>query len=213
MNPLSDKTDARWARTRQRLLDGGREAFAQRGVEAATVLEIVRAAGVSQPSFYNHFATKDALALEIAADYFRRDQQAKQAVFAAVKDPAEAIAINIRQTLDIAITDPVVAWVLVRSETLRDLLISSEHDPLADMIRSGVAQERFCIDDAQITALVIRSAALGVVQSVLKKAAGQNATECFQELVLRMLGLSPDECRAVVQRARLYPQQELTSVA
>ena len=65
-----DKADARWARTRERLLEGGRKAFAESGVEATTVLEIVRAAGVSQPSFYNHFATKDELAREITAEFF-----------------------------------------------------------------------------------------------------------------------------------------------
>ncbi len=45
------KTDARWAKTRKKLLDGGRQVFADQGVEATSVLGIVRAANVLQPSF------------------------------------------------------------------------------------------------------------------------------------------------------------------
>ena len=91
----ADKADARWARTRHRLLEGGRRAFAEAGVEATTVLEIVRAAGVSQPSFYNHFESKGELAREITAEFFRNDRQQKLAVFEQIADPAEAIASTI----------------------------------------------------------------------------------------------------------------------
>jgi AcrR family transcriptional regulator len=195
------KQDARWARTRQKLLEGGRTAFAHCGVEGATVLDIVRAAGVSQPSFYNHFKTKDELAREIAAEYFRRDSRVKRAVFDAVDDPAEAIAINIEQTLSIATNDPVIAWALVRSESLRNLMISGKTDPLVEMINAGVASDRFVVSSAATLALTIRGAALALVQELLNGTADENACRCFQELVLRMLGLSPQESAAVALRA------------
>ena len=60
------KQDPRWEKTRLALLEGGRRVMARKGVDAATVLEIVKAAGVSQPSFYNHFASKEELAQAIA---------------------------------------------------------------------------------------------------------------------------------------------------
>ena len=72
------------------------------------MLEIVRAAGVSQPSFYNHFDSKDELAREMAAEFFRKDRRVKLAVFKAIDDPAEAIAINVFHTLSIATDDPVI---------------------------------------------------------------------------------------------------------
>ena len=77
MKDPKDKPDARWLRTRQQLIKGGRKVFSEQGVEAASVLDIIRAAGVSQPSFYNHFASKDELAREIAAEFFLRDKQAE----------------------------------------------------------------------------------------------------------------------------------------
>jgi AcrR family transcriptional regulator len=202
MEASKDKGDARWTRTRQRLLDGGRQAFAERGVEATSVLEIVRAAGVSQPSFYNHFESKDELAGEIAAEFFRKDRQAKLAIFEEVDDSAEAIAINVFHTLSIATDDPVIAWTLIKSETLRALIISSNNDPLADMIKTGIEQGRFSASNPHTVALAIRGGALAVMQDILNSTADDDACGCFQELVLRMLGLPPGESAEVVKRAQ-----------
>ncbi|MDP6437885.1 MAG: TetR/AcrR family transcriptional regulator [Gammaproteobacteria bacterium] len=201
MSTPRDKADARWARTRERLLEGGREAFAANGVEATTVLEIVRYAGVSQPSFYNHFESKHELAREIASEFFRKDRQTKQLIFEQIDDPAVAIAINIGQTLSIAMTDPVIGWTLVKSETLRELVVSSSADPLVEMISAGVSKGRFCVDSAHTVALVIRGATLAVVQDMLSGTADDDASAYFQILVLRMLGLSAAESNKVVARA------------
>ena len=208
-----DKADARWARTRERLLDGGRKAFAEAGVEATTVLEIVRAAGVSQPSFYNHFATKDELAREITAEFFRNDRLEKIAVFEEIGDPAEAIAINIDHTLSIATADPVIAWTLIKSRTLRDFVISSKTDPLVEMIKTGVEKGRFQTESPHTIALAIRGAALALMQDILNGTADDNASACFQELALRMLGLSPEESAEVAARSRQRIKQGLGEVA
>jgi len=202
MTATAEKSDARWARTRQRLIEGGRRVFAEAGVDGATVLEVVRAAGVSQPSFYNHFASKDELALEIATDYFRQDVRLKQQVFERLADPAEAIAINVAQTLAIVTEDPVVAWVLVRSESLRHLLVSGDSDSLAAMIQAGNDGGRFDVPDPQTVALCVRGAALAMVQDMLGGSAAQDKTNEFQELVLRMLGLNAADSREVARRAR-----------
>lgn len=202
-NSATQQPDARWSRTRQRLLDGGRKVFAERGVEATSVLDIVREAGVSQPSFYNHFDSKETLAKEITTDYFHRDKRAKQAVFDSVKDPAEAIAINVGQTLAIVNDDPVIAWAIVRSESLRQLVISSDKDPLARMIEIGVAQKRFAVCNKRIVALAIRGGAFAVMQDMLNGNASSCAGADYQELVLRMLGLTAEESTAVVHKANL----------
>lgn len=213
VNASLDKTDARWARTRRRLLEGGRKAFARAGVEATTVQEIVRAAGVSQPSFYNHFTSKDELAREIAADFFRRDRDNKQAVFDRIEDPAVAIAINIHDTLSIASEDPVIAWALIKSESLRDLVISNRADPLVEMINAGADKGRFIITNAQTIALVIRGAALAIVRDLLNEGSQQESVTEFQQLVLRMLGLSPEESTRIVARAEAECRDRNAQVA
>ncbi|MSP02157.1 MAG: TetR/AcrR family transcriptional regulator [Acetobacteraceae bacterium] len=54
------------ARTRERLIASGRIAFARTGYVSASIEEIAEGAGFSKGAFYSNFATKEALALEIA---------------------------------------------------------------------------------------------------------------------------------------------------
>lgn len=198
--PAVAVADPRWERTRRALLDAGRRVFARRGVESATVLEIVRDAGVSQPSFYNHFASKDALVEAIAADLFERDVAYKVEVFKRVADPAEAIAMNARHTLQVARRDPAVAWVMVRSGAMRELRRSAGPDDLVRMIDAGIASGRFSVTDARVAAAVIRGAAYPLLQDILQERAPPDVETQFAELVLRMLGLERAEAGAVAAR-------------
>jgi TetR/AcrR family transcriptional repressor of nem operon len=59
---------------REKILTEGLRVVHQRGFGAASVREIVRAAGVPQGSFTNHFATKEAFGLEVLELYFRQSQ-------------------------------------------------------------------------------------------------------------------------------------------
>jgi len=195
------KPDARWARTRQLLLQGGREVFAEHGVEATSVLDIVRAAGVSQPSFYNHFESKEKLAEEIAAEFFRNYRQVKEDIFESLDDPAEGIAINVLHTLSIVDADPAFAATILKSKSLRELVISGANDPLARMIEVGIAKGRFSQCNSRAVALAIRGGALAVLRDALDGSTDRIAHHEFQQLVLRMLGISAEESFAVVERA------------
>ena len=52
-------------RTRARLFDAALAEFARAGFAGASVAEIARVAGVSRPSFYFHFPTKEHVLLEL----------------------------------------------------------------------------------------------------------------------------------------------------
>jgi AcrR family transcriptional regulator len=193
------KPDPRWERTRRALIDGGRRAMAKKGVEASTVLEIVKEAGVSQPSFYNHFASKDDLAQAIAADFFQSDAVFKSRVFEAVADPAEAIAINARHTLRVATQDPVVAWVVVRSGPGRNLLRIGNADLLVRMINTGIQSGRFRTLNPRVAAAVIRGAAFPLLQNILQGTAPVTVEAEFAEMVLCMLGIEPAEAGRIAR--------------
>ena len=51
--------------TRARLFEAALAEFAKVGFDGASVAEIARAAGVSRPSFYFHFPTKEHVLLEL----------------------------------------------------------------------------------------------------------------------------------------------------
>jgi AcrR family transcriptional regulator len=194
------KQDPRWSRTRKALLQGGRRIMALKGVDAASVSEIVREAGVSQPSFYNHFDSKEALAEAIVADFFQADASTNIRLFEELEDPAEAIAFNARHTLNVATRDPIVAWVLVRAGATRDLLRTSAADDLVKMIESGIAAGRFQATNARTVALVIRGSAISLMQDVLQGSSPVDAERQFAELILRMLGVEAGEAAEIASR-------------
>jgi len=57
---------------RQRLLDSATDLFTQRGYAAATVREIVGAAGVTKPVLYYYFRNKEGIYLELMRQAFAR---------------------------------------------------------------------------------------------------------------------------------------------
>ena len=62
----------RGAGVRPQLGEGALEQFHTRGVRSSSDDDITRAAGVPKGSFYNHFASKDALAVEALQQYQQR---------------------------------------------------------------------------------------------------------------------------------------------
>jgi AcrR family transcriptional regulator len=198
--PESTRTDPRWERTRHALIDAGRRVLARNGAAAATVMEIVREARVSQPSFYNHFASLDALIEAIAADFFEADIAHKVGVFSRAADPAEAIAMNAVHTLRMARTDPAVAWVMVRQGSLQEVGHKRAGDNLVRMINAGLRKGRFRVGDAGVAAAAIRGAACPLLQDMLLDRAPPDVERQFAALLLQMLGLSHREANAVADK-------------
>jgi TetR/AcrR family transcriptional repressor of nem operon len=57
------------ANVRDQLIEGALAVFHARGFNGCSVQEIVEAAGVPKGSFYNHFASKEALGVEVVRAY------------------------------------------------------------------------------------------------------------------------------------------------
>ncbi|MBW2282309.1 MAG: helix-turn-helix transcriptional regulator [Deltaproteobacteria bacterium] len=167
--------------------------MARKGVDAATVLEIVAEADVSQPSFYNHFDSKEALVEAIVREFFDAELTLKERVRKESEDRAESVAANCRRAVRALVADPVVAWVIVRAGNMRNLLRPRIEDPLMREIAEGVETGRFRVGDLRAVTAAIRGAALSVIQDVLEGHAGPEPDARFAELVLRMLGLPPAE--------------------
>ncbi|MGR0221478.1 TetR/AcrR family transcriptional regulator [Agromyces sp. ZXT2-6] len=63
-------TETRRARTRQRLIEHGLDLIERQGYEQTTAAQIAAAAGVTEMTFFRHFATKEQLVLEDPYDPF-----------------------------------------------------------------------------------------------------------------------------------------------
>lgn len=57
-------------RNRRRIVDSASRSFRAKGVDGTGIEEVMRGAGMTHGGFYNHFGSKDALAVEVYRDAF-----------------------------------------------------------------------------------------------------------------------------------------------
>lgn len=86
----SDRFQKRRERTARELLEAARSVLAARGYHGTKVVDIAQAAGVGVGTFYLHYATKEAIFLELVEDTVRRLKTQLDAVRAANPDPLTA---------------------------------------------------------------------------------------------------------------------------
>lgn len=154
----ANRHERRRTRNREAILSAAENLFGARGIEAVSIDEIALAADLAKGTVYNHFADKDALAAEIAAQA-RADGEARVTeVNAGIVDP-------IRRTIRGMLVFARFAW--ERPERARAMmrLNASAADPNAPInagvradVELGLANDAFRGDAASATLLVLGTA-------------------------------------------------------
>ncbi|MGX9943194.1 TetR/AcrR family transcriptional regulator [Bradyrhizobium denitrificans] len=96
------------ARTRAQLIAAASALFARQAVEAVTVDDVIREAGVAKGTFYVHFEDLHALIVSVADELVATIDELLQPVRLSIEDPALRIAYGCSCFIDKALSDP--AW-------------------------------------------------------------------------------------------------------
>lgn len=187
-------------RTRSQLLHAAVRVFVERGIDAATMQEVAQAAEVSNATLYNHFATKAALVEDLASTLAGTLCAAIDESYVHVTDGAERMAIGQRRYIELARESP--AWTLL----LLDVMVAApgvlaliERYPLADL-RIGVRQRKFRVPSEAAALDAITGICSNAMRRVALGGAPANHDIACASLVLRALGVSPEEAAAVAKR-------------
>jgi AcrR family transcriptional regulator len=86
---------------RQRLIDAALRAIQKSHFDKVSVAQIVREAGMSSRSFYDHFASKDDLVAEIVRDQGRRLLDRLREIFRETKDDRARVERAVRAYLEL----------------------------------------------------------------------------------------------------------------
>jgi AcrR family transcriptional regulator len=86
---------------RQRLLDGTLRALQKSPLEKVSVADIVREAGMSSRTFYDHFVSKEDVVAEIVREQGRRLMENLEGIYRDTKDEVERIDRSIHTYLDL----------------------------------------------------------------------------------------------------------------
>lgn len=196
--PEPTRSHRRKAQTRAALIRAAQSFLAQ-GQTNMPVLEITQAADVGLGSFYNHFESKEQLfgaAVEHVLDLLGA---VLDELTSDVDDPAIAFATSFRLTGRFHRREPQLSKVILHSAF--DLL--GAQTGLTPRVRrdiqAGVESGRFTMADVDVAVVCAVGAATFLGQLLHAEPGRDDAetTDRATEALLRMLGVSPDEARAI----------------
>ena len=113
--PPKTRSERRREDTRRRLMKATYEIIAKRGLEGLVIQDITEAADVGYGSFYNHFASKDAIVEAVinASRDYAKEMYRRLGNYAANR--AEAFALEILACLRLSKADKTWGWFTVRT--------------------------------------------------------------------------------------------------
>ncbi|MCW2988980.1 MAG: transcriptional regulator, TetR family [Solirubrobacterales bacterium] len=129
---------------RRRILDGLALALAYHGYEDTKIADIVELAGVSRPTFYEHFESKDSCFSAAYDDGVERLADALRAADGREPDWAARLSVGLRAGLDFLAARPSLAHLLLVESLAARRPARLEHDRmlsrLAQVLRRQAAE-------------------------------------------------------------------------
>jgi len=192
----TERTRARLAAVRERIVDAALAQLAEGGYASASVVAVARRAGVATGSVYRHFPSKG----DLFAEVFRRASQREVDVLRSMTDRGEPVTQRLAAWVDAfvrrALAEPVRAYALIAEPV--DPAVEAERltfrrayaDLFARALRDGVQARQLPALDADLTAAAIVGAlAEALVGPLQRRDAGADALVAgLQTFVLRSVG-------------------------
>lgn len=202
--PAARRGERRRSATRTALLSAAEGLFAVRGADAVTIDEIVARADVAKGSFYNHFASRDDLAREIARTVRDEIETEIAAANAGEPDPAVRMIRAHAVALDYARRRPVRAQAQAR---LHAGAVSAEA-PMNKGVRAdleaGLAAGRFRDITVGAGVIFVLGVALGAMAALQDDPTAERAQALIRDLgpaLLRGLGMDANEAKRLADDA------------
>jgi AcrR family transcriptional regulator len=203
--PLGRRARKR-AETQARLLEAAREVVASMGWGALTIADVTERADVGFGTFYGYFDSKDALFEGLVLDALERLGRANDERTADLDDPAEVIAVAVRQTMDTAVADPTFAAFLVQvGFSGRPELWAALHARMEVDVVRGQERGRFDAGRGALSVHLLGGALLAAMRATV---AGEldASSESVAEAGLVLLGVPADEAAEVAHRPMPAPR-------
>ena len=149
------RTDRRREDTRRRLMKATYEIIAERGFEGLVIQDITERADVGYGSFYNHFASKEAI-VSAAIDAARLHAKTIfERLDGLTADRIEAFATDLRMWFHVSNADRTWGWFMIRVILSAADFRASLAGLIKRALQAGVKDGAFKQDDAEMTHEVI----------------------------------------------------------
>ena len=188
----------RQRRNRDALIAAACEIMTEKGVEAATMLEIAEAADVGAGTVYNYFKSKDDLAIAVLETLMHELGLRIEEVTDTFDDPAQVYAYGIRTVLDTATNDVRWAQMLNRSEVIADALFRMMGPFAIRALRLASQAGRFEVSNADLVWRLTTHALIGASRAITT---GQLPASASDQIIVRLLCMTGIGANAAVELA------------
>ena len=200
----------RQRRNRDALIAAARDIMTEKGVDAATMLEIADRADVGAGTVYSYFRSKDELAIAVLEALMHDLAVRIEAVTNTFTDPAQVYAFGVRTVLDTAIGDVRWAQMLNRSEVIADAMFRVMGPFAIRDLRLASQAGRFAVTDAE---LVWRISTHAIIGAGLAITTGKLPAAAADEIVVRLLCMTGIGQEAAAELARAAPPRPCARTA
>lgn len=186
---------------RRRLIESAILVFAEQGVSAAVIGQVIQTAGVSRGSFYNHFRTNDELCDAVCEDLAVELVAYTENVIAGSTAADAAVALGATTVLAAAQHYPVLGHFMSARSLNAEALMREISDGLIHQLNAGMASGTFVEHDVGLAADLVlgmlRAAMLRLAMRQTAPLAPQDYIRGTVAAILRALGLAPDRAEQV----------------
>lgn len=188
-------------RTRSHLIESAYRVFARKETDAVTIDDIIAEAGVARGTFYNYFQTREDILRAVAASLSDVMNQKIWAQYATIVDPAERMAIGLRQFLHQAMRDSTWGWVIVRIGLVAAPLSETIERGVMSDLEAGIRLQRFQVENMQAAVDLVLGTALMAMRTILEGHTEPKYPEQITKLILKSLGVDNNDAEAISLKA------------
>ncbi len=186
--------------TQRRIHQAAFRLFAEKGTSQVNILDLAQEAGVARGTIYSNIESMESLFEAVAGQLAREMHERIKKSFDALEDPAQRLANGIRLFIRRAHEDSqwgaFIHKFAMSNSSLREMFISQATTDLMNGLSSG----RYKFQQEQLLCVItlISSSVLGSIFLVQEgHRTWRESGSDTAELVLRALGVPPEEARAL----------------
>lgn len=186
---------------RMRLIESALTVFAEKGVDASIIDDVIVAAGVSRGTFYNYFRTNTELLVAVSEALSNEIIHMIESVVGDFSNPVERLACGLRKFMHTVIAHPLFARFIWRAGFHA---YSSSHlmmQYLPRHITESMQQGSFKVPDSLFALEFIAGVMLSATFAVSTHPVGEHYAEQVVQHILMGLGVSETEAHALANLA------------
>ncbi len=197
---LESRVDRRKRRNREALIEAADRVMTEKGIDAATMLEIAELADVGAGTVYNYFESKDELAVRVMERVMHRLAERIDAVTNTFSDPAQVYAFGVRNVMKAATTDQRWRWLLMRSEVIAGAMYRVMGPYAIRDIRLACRAGRYSVEDPELAWRQATHAIVGFGIAVCDQNLDPQKIDEAVVNLLGMVGVARDEAWEIARR-------------